>query len=219
MLNTIFGNQISKEALEGLKLFLKEWNQNPLNDHIIAIDNKNIKLIDKDLLEIPSSINEFVQEKIPIQEVTSEEIENESCNNEALPSIQIEKLKEELMKETNSTRNLISPFDMENNMQTIMHIINKIKKLGKKKDQQNKIDRLEVMYYLGSLQQDNNFKELMKNKLKMEFNKTKVKRIWKQAERTYRLYSKHGLNKLYEACHINVSILENLKPDQFEALQ
>ncbi|CAG8716746.1 12631_t:CDS:1, partial [Ambispora leptoticha] len=67
----------------------------------------------------------------------------------------VDQIIEELKIECETSEERSSPFGNENNLSTVIRIINQIHCIGKQKRYRAQIDRLEAAFYLGKLKKEN----------------------------------------------------------------
>ncbi|CAG8695118.1 9434_t:CDS:1 [Ambispora leptoticha] len=247
-MEALLNNGFSLEALQGLGQFLTEWKNNPTQEKLLQIiqDQLTLKINETEIVgtsteefvnQIPTS---FVNNKLLFEEFINDQAWDEVLPEDLLDTNQeqpldhdqsikekrknkkiliVDQIIEELKIECEASEERSSPFGNENNLSTVTRIINQIHRIGKQKGYRAQIDRLEAAFYLGKLKKDNEqISGQIKRKLKTELGEQKAKRIQKQATRTYLLYSKYRLEKLYRTTKVNTTVLEELTPDQFNQL-
>jgi len=155
----------------------------------------------------------FTEDNINITTEQNNEVDN---NNESL----IEQIKRDLEHEIEDRVLPNSPYNGSNYVQILQQIIRKIRILGKRKV--NRVKRLEAIYYLGKLKDENEGnRKIIQNirkQLTEHFGKHKSAHIWKQVTRIYSIYQKFGLQQLHKANFISASIIGELDPTDYEQL-
>jgi hypothetical protein len=100
------------------------------------------------------------------------------------------KIKRDLSHNPTQNYVLVSPFSATDPRILLQEIILKIQELGKKK--LTRIDRLEAVYYLGKLIEENQNQQYIiqdiKQILREKFKRAKAYRLEKQAKRTYAVF-------------------------------
>ncbi|CAG8826524.1 15428_t:CDS:2, partial [Cetraspora pellucida] len=206
MINDILFNNLPTEGIQALQQFLTIWKDNPIPNSTIEITPQNISIINaeglnENFLE-EFTIVPFTEDNINITTEQNNEVDN---NNESL----IEQIKRDLEHEIEDRVLPNSPYNGSNYVQILRQIIRKIRILGKRKV--NRVKRLEAIYYLGKLKDENEGnRKIIQNirkQLTEHFGKHKSARIWKQATRIYSIYQKFGLQQLHKANFISASII------------